>query len=435
MEKRFRDYNPNQQFLIPPSVSDFVPEGHLAHFLRNLVLNELDLSDIEGEYTESRGAPPFSPRMMVAILLYGFTQSVYSSRKLAKACQERIDFMAVSGLNKPQFRTILDFRKRHEDALGEIFVQVLLLCQEAELVKLGHVALDGTKIKANASIDKNQSYEAITEEEESLRKQVRQWIHQVQTQDNKEDKLFGVDKQGDELPDWVFDKVKRAERLKKAKESLEKRAAKKKEARKEAEAKKEKPRSHAKQTDEVAPTQKYNHTDPESNLMKTRSGFVQGYNGQIAVDQESYVIVSCHVSQVSTDRNELKPALQQIEENLQQLPKELSADSGYHSEENLLFLEKKNVRGYVTPQNSDKPSKQRNWTSEVTKKMVRRLAQGGKRSRYHLRKQTVEPVFGIIKAARGYRQSFVRSFNAVQNEWSLICTAHNILKLYAASSG
>jgi transposase len=431
MEKRFKDYNPNQQFLIPPSVNDFVPEGHLSHFLRNLVLNELDISDIEGEYTESRGAPAFSPRMMVAILLYGFCQSVYSSRKLAKACQERLDFMAVSGLNKPHFRTILDFRKRHQDALGEIFVQVLQLCREAELVKLGHVALDGTKLKANASKERNQSYQDITEEEEDLGKQVRQWIHQVQTQDNKEDKLFGADKYGDELPDWVADKVKRVERLKKAKASIEKRDAKRKEARKQAEESGEKPRSHEKKSQEVAPSQKYNHTDPESNLMKTPNGFVQGYNGQIAVDQESHVIVSCHVAQVSDDHNELKPTLKQIEENLGELPEEVSGDCGYHSNENLIFLETKNVRGYVTPRNVEKSSKERNWTSEATRRMCRRLARGGKRSRYHLRKQTVEPVFGNIKGARGFRQFLVRGFNAVQNEWKLICTAHNILKLYA----
>jgi transposase len=434
MEKKCRDYEPNQALLLPPSISEFVPAGHLSHFVRRVVMNELDLSAIEGEYTESRGAPPFSPRMMTAILLYGFTQGVYSARKLARACEERLDFMAVSALNKPQFRAIAGFRHRHLEALGELFLQVLKLCQKSKMITLGHVSLDGTKLKGNASKGKNKRYKDICREEAQLKAQVDKWLKAGVAADAAEDEEFGEDQRGDELPAWVTDAQERGARFGKAREELEQEKAEQQKARQEAQKKGKKPRSHERTSAEVSPKKTYNFTDPDSALLRTRDGFVQGYNAQIAVENGSYVIVGCDVSRAANDRDELRPMLEQIRETFGRNATELSADTGYASEENLKLLEKEGIRGYIALQSTRSRAKSTvtNWTAPSTKRMQKRLAQGGKRSRYRLRSQTVEPVFGILKAARGFTQFLLRGLKNVQNEFKILCSAHNLIKLHQA---
>jgi transposase len=433
MAKKFRDYSIEQSFLFPPSVKDFVPDDHLSHFIRELVTKELDLSIILNEYREERGYPPYDPRMMTAILLYAYTQGVYSSRKVARSCLERLDFMAVSAMNKPDFRTICKFRKRHLSALGGLFVQVLKLCQAAKLVKLGQVSLDGSKVKANASKRRSKSYKNLKKEEQALREEVSRWFEEAEATDAEEDEMYGEDKRGDELPDWVSDKSERLKKIQEARETLEKRDKAERESREEAEKKGEKPPSKTKKRDKPTDTRKYNFTDPDSEMLKTRDGFIQGYNTQIAVDIESYVIVSGDVCSDKNDLDQLKPTLNQIENNLGKQPGELSADAGYCSEENLKELIKRGVRGYVALGNG--PPGERTKRIEpgtLVYQMSQRLKKGGRRSRYRYRKMTVEPVFGVIKSARGFQQFLLRGIEAVKKEWLLVCTAHNIQKLAKA---
>src|ERR1700712_1624284 len=209
MSKTFRGWDVDQTLLLPPSVHEFVPSGHLAHFVRDTVREALDLSAVVASYAEDRGQPPYHPGMLVALLLYGYSRGVYSSRQLARACEERVDFMAVTGLNRPDFRTISDFRLRHLAALSELFVQVLRLCQSAGLVKLGHVAVDGTKMAANASRHKAMSYGRMKTVEPKLAAEVDEWLKAAEAQDRAEDAQFGTDKRGDETPAWMASKVER----------------------------------------------------------------------------------------------------------------------------------------------------------------------------------------------------------------------------------
>ena len=224
MAKTFRSWDVDQIWLLPPSVQDLVPAGSVAHFVREMVRESLDLSAILATYTEERGFPPYDPTMMTALFLYGYTQGVYSSRRLARACEQRVDFMAVTALQQPDFRTLSEFRKRHLKALGGLFVQVLQLCREAGLVKLGHVALDGTKIRANASKHKAMSYQRMQKAEKELAAQVEAWFHEAEAVDGEEDDTFGALQRGDELPDWVVNKQQRLAKIREAKAALEEQA-------------------------------------------------------------------------------------------------------------------------------------------------------------------------------------------------------------------
>src|SRR5947209_3518922 len=220
MEITFCDWDIEQLMMFPPSVEDFVPQGHVAHFVRSTVSEALDLSAIVDCYNEERGYPPYHPVMMTALLLYAYCQGIYPSRRIAKACRERVDFMAVTGMQTPDFRTISDFRKRHMAALEELFVQVLRLCQEAGLVKLGHVALDGTKLQANASKHKAMSYARMEERASALEAEVAGWLEQAQAADATDETMLG-DRQGDELPPHLATKERRAAAIRKAKAALE----------------------------------------------------------------------------------------------------------------------------------------------------------------------------------------------------------------------
>jgi transposase len=426
MSKTFREWTPEQTVMFPPCAMDLVPKGHLAHLIRNVVSEELDLSEILDSYEEERGYPPYHPVMMTAVLLYANAVGIYSSRRIARACEERVDFMAVTGMQKPDFRTISLFRLRHLEALKGLFKQVLKLCQKAGMVKLGHVAMDGTKIRANASPHKSMSYGRMKKAEEDLKAEVDRWFAEAERVDREEDELYGADKSGDELPEWVADKQKRLEKIRQAKAELEA----------EAKAELERGRDPVKNTHKAQPTGvpsakvQRNFTDPESRIMKSSQGFVQGYNAQAAVDVDHQVIVAQSVVNTGSDAHQMIPLLEQIRSNLKQQAKEISADSGYCSELNLKALAKRRIRGYIATDRQNKDRKVGVWV----KRMRKRLRQGSRRSRYRLRKQTVEPVFGLIKQARGFRQFLLRGQKKVAAEWSLLCTAHNLLKLAAALS-
>ena len=221
MSKTFRAWKIDQPLLLPLAVQDFVAPGHLARFVLALIVDEIDLIVIVAAYSNEKGQPPFNPHMMTALLLYGYCRGIYSSRRIALACRERVDFMSIVAFDPPDFRTIATFRKRHLKALSGLFVQVLKLCEKGGLVKLGHVALDGAKIKANASKHKAMSYERMEKRAAELEAEVARWLSSAEAADAGEDKLYGRDRTGEEMPDWVADKKRRAETIRAAKAALE----------------------------------------------------------------------------------------------------------------------------------------------------------------------------------------------------------------------
>ena len=457
MSKTFRAWRIDQPLLLPLSVQDLVAPDHLARFVLALIVDELDLIEIVAAYANEKGQPPFNPHMMTALLLYAYCRGLYSSRRIARACRERVDFMSIVALDPPDFRTISSFRKRHLKALGGLFVQVLKLCEKAGLVKLGHVALDGSKIKANASKHKAMSYERMEKRADELEAEVARWLSSAEAADAGEDKLYGRDKSGEEMPDWVADKKRRAEIIRAAKAALEAEAKAATEAKvKEETAAEEKRQAEgrgkpgpkaAPPSGEPAPKAQKNFTDPESRIMKSKDGFVQAYNAQAAVDAEAQVIVAQAVTQEANDKRQLVPMTDAIETNLGRKPEQLSADSGYCSDANIEALETRGIDGYIAPGRAkdaastaeasaaaslagDGPAASPEPASPTRVEAMReKIKAGGHDSPYRLRKQLPEPVFGQIKQARGFRQFLLRGFEKVQAEWSMVCTAHNLLKL------
>jgi transposase len=444
MSKGFRSWDVDQGWLLPPSVHEFVPAGHLAHFVRDTVREGLDLSAILGTYVEERGYPPYHPGMMVALLLYGYSRGVYSSRRIAQACEERVDFMAVTGLNKPDFRTISEFRRRHLAAVSALFEQVLKLCQAAGLVKLGHVAVDGTKLKANAGRHKAMSYGRMKETEPRLAAQVKAWLDAAEAQDAADDAGYGAERRGDETPDWMADKQRRLERIRDARAQLE------------AEARAD-PRDldpdgpgpssgmqergrRARRRDGVVPDKaQRNFTDPDSRIQPSQGGFIAGYNGQIAVDDAHQVIVAQRLATNPADYAALIPLVDQARTHLGRNPHEVSGDTGFATEANLEAMAKRKIRAYLPPGRGKHGAGHAAGERRLENKprmaaMAATLKRAGRRSRYRLRKQTVEPVFGQIKQARGFRQFLLRGLEKVRGEWALICTAHNLLKLAKAAA-
>jgi hypothetical protein len=316
--------------------------------------------------------------MMTALLLYAYTQGVYSSRRMARACQEQVDFMAVTAMQKPDFRTISDFRKQHLSALEGLFKQVLRLCQKAGIVKLGHVALDGTKVAANASKRKAMSYERMLEREQELAAEVARWFAEAQAADTSEDAEHGADRRGDELPDWVVSKQKRLEKIREAKAALEAEAAER--------AKKDSGGRGGSGGDgePPKPTAKAqrNFTDPESRILKASDGFVQGYNAQLAVCGAHQVIVAQSVVAEQNDAPQMPSMLAQIKTNTGRQASELSADNGYFSETNLRELKKRHVRGLVSPGrgkhgDAHRSKRKHAYKSELARQMMARVRRRG----------------------------------------------------------
>jgi len=443
MSKTFRDWSLDQALLLPPSVHDFVPAGHLSRFVVALVTEELDLSAILASYRGEKGQPPYHPAMMVVLLLYAYAVGIYSSRRIARACVERVDFMAIVALDGPDFRTISEFRRRHLAALSALFVQVLKLCKQAGLVKLGHVALDGTKIKANASKHKAMSYERMKKREIELQAEVDGWLKAAEAADAAEDKAFGADKRGDEMPDWVADKRARLARIRQAKAELEAeakaKAADEQAVRKKNDDKPRPGRKAAPPSDAPEPKAQRNFTDPESRILKTKDGYIQGYNAQAAVDAQEQIIVAQTLSNNGSDQAQLAPLLDGIKANLGGNPREVSADAGYCSAANLRTVSRRRIKGYIATgrqQHGNKSATAKRWAKpgSLVARMSTKLRRAGYRSRYRLRKQVVEPVFGQIKQARAFRQFLLRGIEKVRAEWALICTAHNLRKLALAAT-
>lgn len=446
MSKTFRPWDVDQTWLLPPSVHEFVPPGHPAHFVRDTVREALDLSAITGVYKGEQGQPPYHPGMLVALLLYGYSRGVYSSRQLARACEERVDVMAVTGLNRPDFCTISDFRRRHLAALSDLFVQVLRLCQAAGLVKLGHVAVDGTKLRANASRHKAMSYKHMMSQEPKLAAEVQSWLDQADAADAAEDAQHGAGRRGDEMPDWMADKQRRLARIRAARAQLEAEAKEAKAEPASAEADGPGPssgmqeRGARKTTPTGTPPDRAqrNFTDGDSRIMPSGGGFIAGYNGQIAVDAAHQIIVAQRLATNPADYAALLPLVDQARANLGRKLREVSGDSGFATEANLAGLAARGVRPYLSPgrirHGETDPSAGRVLKRKpLMQAMADTIRRAGRRSRYRLRKQVVEPVFGQIKQARGFRQFLLRGLAKVRGEWAMLCTAHNLLKLHRAA--
>jgi transposase len=427
MAKTFRPYDPDQMLLMPPSLADWVPEDHLARFVRDVV-DTLDLRAIEETYTEERGYPPYDPRMMVTVLLYAYCTGTYSSRKIATKLVDSVAFRFLAAGNQPDFRTISEFRRRHGAALAALFTQGLRLCRQAGLVKLGRVAIDGTKIKANASKHKAMSYGRMRTEEAALEQEVQTLLRQAEAVDRDEDARHGADRRGDELPAELARRESRLHRIREAKAALEAEAR----ARASAE---------GKPPDDAVPPDKTqrNFTDPEAKIQKTSDGFIQGYNAQIAVDSQAQIIVAQHVTPAAPDVQQLVPVVNAIAQGLRRKPKQVLADAGYWSEANATTLERKGIEPFIATgrrkHSEPAPIAPRGRLPEdlgAKACMARKLATVRGHAIYARRKAIVEPVFGQIKHARGFRQFLRRGVARVQQEWALICLSHNLLKLHGA---
>jgi len=440
--KRFKEYSPDQQLLLPPDLNDWLEEGHLAYFIRDVV-GELDLSQIYDDYHSRRGGQPaYQHQMMVSLLLYGYCVGVASSRKIEQATYEQVPFRVLAANQHPDHDTICTFRRRHLEALSELFVQVLQLCQQAGIVKLGHVALDGTKVQANASKHKAMSYGRMKQEIGRLEAEVEQLLDKAEAVDTEEDARYGAGKRGDELPEELRFRQQRLERIRAAKAALEAQA-RPEQVEENAEGDDTPEATEPDQRPEPEETAQRNFTDPDSRIMRDSSAksFQQSYNCQAAVDDKAQVIVAADVTQQANDKRQVEPLTDQLEQNTGGSPQQLSADTGYFSEDNVNYLAQAGIDGYVatrrtkhTEEPGPAPRGRIPQDATVKQRMDRKLRTKKGREAYAKRKQTVEPVLGQIKEARGFRRFLLRGLEPVRAEWRLICLGHNLLKLFRSGA-
>jgi transposase len=425
MAKTYRPYVPEQDLLLPPSLRDWLPEDHLAFFVSDLI-DQLDLSAITAVYEdEERGYPPYHPVMLTKVLVYAYCVGVFSSRKIQRRLMEDVAFRVLAAGNEPDFRTIADFRKTHLVALKGFFEQVLRLAREMGAPRVGRVALDGSKIKANASKHKAMSYGRMREKQRQLRDEVQHLLAQAEAADAAEDAEYGTDRRGDELPAELQRRESRLKRIREAKRVLEARA-------KDEAAATGEPKASAKPDSKA----QYNFTDPESRIMKGPDGFVQAYNVQVAVD-ELQLIVGQAVTQATNDKKQLMPMITTIEQQSGDTPSQLLADAGYCSDVNLAAIADTTIDAYISTRKQKHgerpgpcPRGPLPQSATIVDRMSRKLHTKTGAAVYAARKGIVEPVIGQIKQARRFRQFLLRGFEKVQGEWSLVCTTHNILKLY-----
>ena len=450
VDKTFRAFTPDQGLLLPPSLDDWLPEGHLARFVAELVDEHLDLSRIRAAYTEGRGAPPYDPRLMVRLLIYGYTTGVRSSRKLEAACTDVVAFRWLAGGQGPDYRAIARFRRRHLSALGHLFVQALALSQAAGMVKLGRVALDGTKLRANASRRKAMSYARMSAKEKILAEEVSALLADAEDVDSAEDGVFGKDARGDELPEELRRRATRLAKIRAAKKALEAQAAAKAKAKAAAKA-----RDGGQDEDRVAelaaaaakeavpePKAQRNFTDPDSKIMKTADGsFHQCFNAQAVVDAEHQVIVAADLNDCASDMANLIPLSEQVHTNTGVAPAQMLADAGYCSADNLVqaaaltantgteFFVATGRRSHDEP--APPPPRGRipaNFTAKA--RMARKLGTKPGAAAYARRKVIVEPVFGQMATLQNAKQLLLRGLEGAQGEWLLLAACHNLRKLH-----
>jgi transposase len=450
VDKTFRPYNPDQVLLLPPSLDDWLPAEHLARFVAELVDEHLDLSRIRAAYTEGRGAPPFDPRLMVRLLIYGYTTGVRSSRGIERRCVDDVPFRWLACGAAPDFRSIARFRKRHLSALAQLFLQALSLCQAAGMVSLGRVALDGTKVRANASKRKAMSYARLTEKEKVLAEEVSALMAEAQRIDEAEDAQFGKDRRGDELPAELARRETRLAKLREAKQALEDQA-------REAAAEHAAELARRKGADEDTveqraaqaakaavpkPKAQRNFTDPDSKIMLTGDGsFAQCYNAQAVVDADHQVIVAADLHDCASDVVSLHPMTEQVEANTGQHPDQLLADAGYCSADNLdkaTEVSEQTGTEFIVATGRSKhdepapPAPRGRIPNSATAKqrMARKLSTKSGRAAYARRKAIVEPVFGQMSTLQNAKQLLLRGHDAARNEWLLLAACHDFRKLH-----
>lgn len=419
-QKTFRPYDQDSLLLLPPSLHDWVDPDGLAAFLSDVV-DQLDLRVFLAAHEEPRGMPPYHPRMMLKVLLYGYATGVTSSRKLEERLGSDVGFMFLAGLARPDHKTIAEFRRRHLAAFSALFLEVLHLCQRAGLVTLGRIALDGTKLKANASLHRAMSYARMQEREARLAAEVRSILEEAEAIDAAEDARYG-EARGDELPAELRRRESRLAKIREARAALEQEA-----------------RERSGDPDAV-PTSKAqrNFTDPESRIMRSKpDGFIYGYNAQAAVDAGHQVIVATTLDASATDTGALPALLDQIEANTGRRPKQVLADAGYASDANLAHLEERGIDAYVAVRREQHgrtpmPAPRGRIPAGLSRsgRMARKLRTKRGRAIYRRRKAIVEPVFGQIKEARGFRRFRLRGRAKVTAEWHLVCAVHNLGKLF-----
>src|SRR5665647_989038 len=470
MSQRFRVCDLNQPLLLPPSLQDWLPEGHLARFVSDVV-DGLDLSAIYAAYhrKDGRGLAAYHPLMMVRLLLYGYCVGVVSSRKIECRTHEDVAFRYLAADQHPDHDTIASFRQTHLQNLAGLFLQALRLCEKAGLVKLGHVAIDGTKLQANASKHKAMSYERMNEKEKLLKAEVEKLLEEAARTDAEEDAKYGKGKRGDELPAELARRDSRLKKIAEAKAALEQEARERAvaekaavEARLKGREKQEEERGkkiggrppQVPDPEQAKPEPKAqrNFTDPDSRIMKdgATKSFVQGFNAQAAVDATAQVIVGCAITQQANDKRQLVPMLQQVEQNLGRKPEKATADSGYFSEAAVTDPKVNGVELLVPPdrqkQGADEviqepaegpPSAAVSTDvapaqASVADAMRQKLRSPEGNAVYKMRKAVVEPVFGQIKERRGFRRFLFRGLKKVEAEWQIICLTHNLLKLFRA---
>jgi len=454
--KTFKPYTPDQLLLLPPALQDWLPEGHLARFLSDVVDHALDLTPIVATYEtgDGRGQPPYHPALMVKLLVYAYCTGKPSSRKIEQATYDEVPYRVLAANQHPDHDSIAAFRQTHLAALAGLFTQVLALCQQAGLVKLGHVALDGTKVLANASKHKAMSYGRMGEAEQKLEREVAALLARAAQVDAAEDARYGKGQRGDDLPAELARRESRLTKIREAKAALEAEAraqaaevatmaqAKLAERQRQAETTGRKPTGHPPCIPDPTqakpkPKAQRNFTDPESRIMKdgATKSFVQAYNAQAAVDGTAQIIVAAEVTPEANDKRQLVPMLPQVATNVGAAPAVALADSGYFSEAAVTDAALAAVDLYVAvdrQQHGEAPATFVRDDGTVIGRMRAKVASDAGQAIYALRKTIIEPVFGQIKGPRGFRRFSFRGLGKVQAEWLLICLTHNLLKLFRA---
>jgi transposase len=458
--KTYRQWSPSRYVDQPVTPAEILPEDDLVFFLLELV-PQLNLSPMYSYYErETRGAPPFDVAMMSTLLIYSYCVGVFSSRKIAAACERNVAFLAIVGKERPDFRTISDFRKIHLKRLSGLFLEVLKIAGQLGMVKLGNLALDGSKFRANASRHKAMSYGYMKKEVERLRAEIEALLKQAEQIDAEQDAAFGS-RRGDELPEELARREGRLQAIEEAMQRLEQEAKEKAEVkrreREEAEAERaargkerrgRKPNPISDTPEDKAQT---NFTDPDAKVMKTSNkGFDYCFNGQVVVDEEEQIIVGADVTPAANDKQQAIPLADQTRDNLKaagierpqdedgtETPIPLSADTGYFSEDNVSGLENGGFDPYIATgrQRHNQPSSPETkeaLASDATAKerMAHKVRTKSGRERYAKRKHIVEPVFGQMKHARGFRQFLLRGLENVRAEWNLLSLTHNLLKIW-----
>jgi transposase len=445
----FRPYDVDQLQLLPSAMRDWLPDDHLAHFIIDVV-GELSLSNIYWAYSDGSqgGQPPYEPRMMVSLLLYAYCVGVPSSRKIEQATYDQVAFRFLSADQHPDHDTISEFRRRHLKALAGLFVDVFELCKKAGLVKLGHVSLDSTKVKANASKHKAMSYGRMEKKAVELQAEVDRLLRLAEETDAAEDARYGKGQRGDELPEELRHKKSRLRKIRSAMKALEAEAEAeypqkeaeykaKQEARKKRGGAGRPPKAPSKKPD--ADRQR-NFTDPDSRIQPVEGGktYVQGYSCQAAVDDKTQIIVATDVTQDTNDKRQVTPMIERIKTITGGVkPRIFTADSGYFSEANVESLEEEGIDAYVATEkqkHGEKPPPCPRGripnSASVKERMSRKLRTIKGRCTYAKRKHIPEPVFGQIKEARGFRRFSLRGHDKAHDEWDLVCLTHNLLKLF-----